>query len=196
MGNGRCGMCGQIGDPIRWHLKLCNPRGSSCTACILRTQRLGYSPKNTYHLSSSTAKQQRPHENSETAFNLPTLNMSFFHKVQLGSMLLDPASMLCSVARESPHAHCEHALLPQSPTCTNPGSMILDPTSMLCSAAGHKRLLVCVCVCVRVPASRQYKGNAVHVVRTQCEVLDVGKYSNPSFGPFSQVFGSATGFFF
>ena len=23
---------------------------------------------------------------------------------------------------------------------------------------------------------------------TQCEVLDVGKYSNPSFGPFSQVF--------
>ena len=70
-------------------------RGSSCTACalrvhyvhtacILRTQRLGYSPKNTCHLSSSTVKQQRPHENNETAFNLPTLNMSFFHKVQLG----------------------------------------------------------------------------------------------------------------
>ena len=54
------------------------------TACILRTKRLGYSPKNTYHLSSSTAKQQSPHENNETAFNLPTLNMSFFHKVQLG----------------------------------------------------------------------------------------------------------------
>ena len=32
-------------------------------------------------------------------------------------------------------------------------------------------------------------------VRTQCEVLDVGKYSNPSFGPFSQVFGSVPGFF-
>ena len=40
------------------------------TACILRTQRLGYSPKNTCHLSSSTAKQQSPHENNETAFNL------------------------------------------------------------------------------------------------------------------------------
>ena len=24
----------------------------------------------------------------------------------------------------------------------------------------------------------------MHAVRTQCEVLDVGKYSNPSFGPF------------
>ena len=38
--------------------------------------------------------------------------------------------------------------------------------------------------------------NAVHAVRTQCEVLDVGKYSNPSFGPFSQVFGFVLGFFF
>ena len=40
------------------------------TACILRTQRLRYSPKNTCHLSSSTAKQQNPHENNETAFKL------------------------------------------------------------------------------------------------------------------------------
>ena len=39
------------------------------------------------------------------------------------------------------------------------------------------------------------KGNPMHVVRTQCEVLDVGKYSNPSFGLFSQVFGSVQGFF-
>ena len=39
------------------------------------------------------------------------------------------------------------------------------------------------------------KGNAVHAVRTQCKVLDLGKYSNPSFGPFSQVFGSVPGFF-
>ena len=31
------------------------------------------------------------------------------------------------------------------------------------------------------------KGNAMHAVCTQCEVLDVGKYSNPSFGPFSQA---------
>ena len=38
-------------------------------------------------------------------------------------------------------------------------------------------------------------GNAMHTVRTQCKVLDVGKYSNPSFGPFSQVFGSVPGFF-
>ena len=40
------------------------------TACILRTQRLGYSPKNTCHLTSCTVKQQSPHENGETAFNL------------------------------------------------------------------------------------------------------------------------------
>ena len=38
-------------------------------------------------------------------------------------------------------------------------------------------------------------GNAMHAVRTQCEVLDVGKHSNPTFGPFSQVFGSIPGFF-
>ena len=38
-------------------------------------------------------------------------------------------------------------------------------------------------------------GNAMHAVRTLCEVLDVGKYSNPSFRPFSQVFGSVPGFF-
>ena len=36
----------------------------------------------------------------------------------------------------------------------------------------------------------------MHAMRTQCKVLDVGKYSNPSFGPFSQVFGSVPGFFF
>ena len=30
------------------------------TACTLRTQRLGSSPKNTSHLSSSTAKQHSP----------------------------------------------------------------------------------------------------------------------------------------
>ena len=35
----------------------------------------------------------------------------------------------------------------------------------------------------------------MHAVRTQCEVLDVGKYSNLSFGPFSQVFGSVLGLF-
>ena len=40
------------------------------TACILRTQRPGYSPKNTFHLTGCAAKQQSPHENDETAFNL------------------------------------------------------------------------------------------------------------------------------
>ena len=44
------------------------------------------------------------------------------------------------------------------------------------------------------PCPRLMCGNAMHAVRTQCEVLDVGKYSNPSFGPFSQVFGSVPGF--
>ena len=29
-----------------------------------------------------------------------------------------------------------------------------------------------------------YMGNAVHAVHTQCEFLDVGKYSDPTFGPF------------
>ena len=37
-------------------------------------------------------------------------------------------------------------------------------------------------------------GNAMYAVRTQCEVLDVGKYSNPSFGPFSQASVEAVGF--
>ena len=41
-----------------------------CTACMLRTQRLRYSPKNTCHLSSSTVGRQSPHENNETAFKL------------------------------------------------------------------------------------------------------------------------------
>ena len=40
------------------------------TVCILRTQRPGYSPKNTCHLTGCTAKQQSPHENDKTAFNL------------------------------------------------------------------------------------------------------------------------------
>ena len=114
-----------------------------CTVCILRTQRLGHSPKNTCHLSSSTAKQQSPHENNKTAFNLPTLNMSFFHKVQLGQTqnpcFLTP--LQCFVQWQGKaHMPTEHALLPQSPTCINPGSMILDPTSMLCSAARESPL--------------------------------------------------------
>ena len=29
-------------------------------------------------------------------------------------------------------------------------------------------------------------GNAVHPVRTQCKVLYVGKYSDPSFGPLGE----------
>ena len=42
---------------------------------------------------------------------------------------------------------------------------------------------------------RECHARSAHAARTQCEVLDVGKYSNPSFGPFSQVFGSVPGFF-
>ena len=42
------------------------------TACILRTQRLGYSPKNTCHLSSSMAKQQSPPVVHVTPFKCPT----------------------------------------------------------------------------------------------------------------------------
>ena len=30
-------------------------------------------------------------------------------------------------------------------------------------------------------------GNAMHTVRTQCKVLYVGNYPNPSFGPFAEV---------
>ena len=29
--------------------------------------------------------------------------------------------------------------------------------------------------------SKKNSGNAMHAVRTQCEVLDVGKYSHPSY---------------
>ena len=42
------------------------------TVCILRTQRLGHSPKNTRHLSSSTAKQQSPPVVHVTQFKCPT----------------------------------------------------------------------------------------------------------------------------
>ena len=34
---------------------------------------------------------------------------------------------------------------------------------------------------------RECHARSAHAVRTQCEVLDVGKYLNPSFGPFSQA---------
>ena len=39
-----------------------------------------------------------------------------------------------------------------------------------------------------------FQGNAVPAVCPQCKVLYVGKYSNPSFGPFPQVCCSITGF--
>ena len=54
-------------------LRMGNKNGhwpSCCTACIQRMQWPGYSPKNTCHLTRCTAKQQSPHENNETAFNL------------------------------------------------------------------------------------------------------------------------------
>ena len=37
--------------------------------------------------------------------------------------------------------------------------------------------------CPYLKLGLQY-GNAVHAVRTQCEVLDIGKYLDPTFGPF------------
>ena len=39
------------------------------------------------------------------------------------------------------------------------------------------------------------QGNAMHAVRTQCKVLYVGNYPNPSFGPFAEVCCSIVGFF-
>ena len=42
--------------------------------------------------------------------------------------------------------------------------------------------------------SHPYRGNALPAVCPQCKVWYVGKYSNPSFGPFSQVCCSITGF--
>ena len=38
-------------------------------------------------------------------------------------------------------------------------------------------------------------GNAMHAVPTQCKVLYVGNYLNPSFGPFAEVCCSIVGFF-
>ena len=35
----------------------------------------------------------------------------------------------------------------------------------------------------------------MHAVRTQCKVLYVGNYPNPSFGPFAEVCCSIVGFF-
>ena len=33
-------------------------------------------------------------------------------------------------------------------------------------------------------AHSNIQGNAMHAVRTQCEVVNVGQYSDPTFGPF------------
>ena len=45
-------------------------RGSCCTVCALHTQMPGYSPRIAYLLFDSTAKQQSPQDNNETAFKL------------------------------------------------------------------------------------------------------------------------------
>ena len=66
-----CSLCMGQGYPWPSICTACALRGHCVrTACILRTQRPGYSPKNTCHLTGCTAKQQSPHENDETAFNL------------------------------------------------------------------------------------------------------------------------------
>ena len=60
---------------------------------------------------------------------------------------------------------------------------------------GHRRIKLSTEWTRLVAGGVRRLGNAMHAVRTQCEVLDVDKYSNPSFGPFSQVFGSVPGLF-
>ena len=47
---------------------------------------------------------------------------------------------------------------------------------------------------MRLAPTALHHGNALPVVRPWCKVLHVGKYSNPSFGPFPQVGCSITGF--
>ena len=66
-----------------------------------------------------------------------------------------------------------------------------------CAAAGAVGMAHCAALLREREGDSQRECHAhiVHAVRTQCEVLDVGKYSNPSFGPFSQVFGCVPGFF-
>ena len=60
-----------VGWTLDWG-RVCLAKFLHCvrTACILHTQRPVYSLKNTCHLTGCTAKQQNPHENDETAFNL------------------------------------------------------------------------------------------------------------------------------
>ena len=51
-------------------------------------------------------------------------------------------------------------------------------------------------ICMHQIRKFEARANAVHAVCTQCKVLDGGKYSDPTFGPLWQVFGSILGFFF
>ena len=55
-------------------------------------------------------------------------------------MSLDPMSMLCSAARESPLAHSEHAPLLQSPPCTIVQSMLLDSDQCFVQQQGKAHL--------------------------------------------------------
>ena len=86
-------------------------------ACILRTHRLGYSPKNTCHLFTSKAKQQSPHQNNKTAFSLvikcPYEQANQPYKVQLCKGMQDAHMFKWQVPHSdiSPgqgHARCTH----------------------------------------------------------------------------------------
>ena len=81
------------------------------------TERLGYSPKNTCHLSSSTAKQQSPHENNETAFNL-VINRRYEQatqpcKAQLCKGMQDAHMYLFETAQDTEHPRIPDVVIPR-----------------------------------------------------------------------------------
>ena len=84
-----------------------------------------------------------------------------------------------------------------APNRPQPAGQLRSPVSRMNNACNGRN-------CARGPALAPdptlcrhdgVQGNAMHAVRMQCEVLDDDKYSNPSFGPFSQVLVPYQGFF-
>ena len=76
------------------------------TTCMLCTQRPGYSPKNTCHLTGCTSKQQSPHENNETAFNL-VVQCPYEQTTQSKGKWGTRATRTREVVRENCHSHVE-----------------------------------------------------------------------------------------
>ena len=71
--------------------------------------------------------------------------------------------------------------------------MLAQYITAIDSTAHHCTTLHCLCFPLSLSAMKHSEllgamvgniGNAMHAVRTQCEVLDVGQYSDPTFGPF------------